>query len=116
MFENSLKIIEECDLTYLHVFPYSEREGTPAAKIPNQVPGHVRKERAKILRKAGQNQLHNLLINNINKVHQVLVEKENFGHTENFIPVRVGDDVKSGEIVTFKAKSVQGDQLVGKVV
>ena len=59
MFQNTLKCVEECDLTYLHVFPYSEREGTPAARIPDQVDPAVRKERAKRLRDLGQKQHQN---------------------------------------------------------
>ena len=52
-FENSLKLVDDCDLTWLHVFPYSKREGTPAAKIPNQIDGNVIKARASRLREAG---------------------------------------------------------------
>lgn len=94
MFENSLKLVEDCDLTWLHVFPYSEREGTPAAKIPNQVPKAVRKERAAMLRAAGERQVAKLMQSSIGKTAQVLIEKATLdgvltGHSEQFIPVSI---------------------------
>lgn len=88
MFCNTLKIVEECDLTFLHVFPYSEREGTPAARMP-QVPPAVRKERAARLRALGEEQMKKFLKQNANKVMQVIVEKDNFGRAENFAPVQI---------------------------
>lgn len=115
MFENSVRIIEECDLAFAHIFPYSEREGTPAAKMP-QVPHHIRKERAKILREKASIQLDNLLNKNINKIHQVIVEKQSSGITENFLPVRVDEDIKPGSLVAFKAETIENQTLIGHVV
>lgn len=94
MFENSLKLVGECDLTWLHVFPYSEREGTPAAKIPNQVPKAIRKERAAMLRAAGEGQVAKLMQASVGKTAQVLIEKATSdgtltGHSEQFIPVAI---------------------------
>lgn len=108
MFENSLRLIEECNLTWLHVFPYSEREGTPAARIPNQVPKAVRKERAARLREAGEVKVQQLLQASIGKTLNVLVERVSddgvaTGHSEQFIPVSL-----QGSAVTPK--------LVGKIV
>lgn len=97
MFENSLRIIDECELTYLHIFPYSEREGTPAAKMP-QVPGNIRKERAALLREKGQEQLQKLMRNSLNKTAQIIVEKDNKGHTKNFLPVRLETNVPVGSL------------------
>ena len=115
MFENTLRIVEDCDLTFLHVFPYSEREGTPAAKMP-QVDHAVRKKRAAALRDLGQKQLHLFLNSNINKTHQVIVEKDNIGRSENFSPVRVSDDFAPGDLVQMRAYGVEGDVLLGEVV
>lgn len=94
MFENSLKLVDDCNLTWLHVFPYSEREGTPAAKIPNQVPKAVRKERAAMLRAAGERQTEKLMLSSVGNTAQVLIEKATSdgiltGHTEQFIPVSI---------------------------
>ncbi|MCJ9430712.1 tRNA (N(6)-L-threonylcarbamoyladenosine(37)-C(2))-methylthiotransferase MtaB [Kordiimonas marina] len=105
MFENSLKLVEECDLTWLHVFPYSEREGTPAAKIPNQVPKAVRKERAARLRAIGDAQVAKLFAASAGKTAKVLVERVGhdglaMGHTEQFIPVMLDAHAEPGDIVT----------------
>lgn len=118
MFENSLRIIEECDLTYLHVFPYSEREGTPAAKIPanKQVDVPIRKERAKLLREAGEKQLHAFLEKQIGKECQIVVERNNLGHTENFAEVTFEDDLEIGALAKVKITSVQDQKLIGKII
>ncbi len=105
MFENSLRIVEECELTYLHVFPYSEREGTPATRMP-QVALPVRKERAKRLREAGEKQLDRLLRRNLNKTHRVLVEKDNFGRTENFLSVKLKETLPAGSLTEVRCKEV----------
>ena len=94
MFQESLKLVEECNLTWLHVFPYSEREGTPAAKIPNKVPKQIRKERASRLRAAGELQVQKLMQASIGNPANVLIERasENgllTGHSEQFIPVSI---------------------------
>lgn len=115
MFQNTLDIIEECDLTYLHVFPYSERPGTPAARMP-QVAHPLRKERAQRLREKGAEQLQKLLKNNFKKQHQVLVEKENTGRTENFLEVDLKGNLKPGTLISFQAESVQDNRLAGRVL
>ena len=73
MFENSLKLVEECGLTWLHVFPYSARKGTPAAKMP-QVLKAVRKERARRLREVGEARVAAYLAAEIGAERQVLME------------------------------------------
>ncbi len=115
MFANTLALVEEAGLQYLHVFPYSEREGTPAAKMP-QVDGRVRKERAALLRAAGEKQLQQFMQGKVGDVMQVLVEQQGRGHSEQFADVRVPDDLRVGEIYTMKALAVQGDALVGELV
>ncbi|MBI1301011.1 MAG: tRNA (N(6)-L-threonylcarbamoyladenosine(37)-C(2))-methylthiotransferase MtaB [Alphaproteobacteria bacterium] len=115
MFENSMKIVEECDITYLHVFPYSEREGTPAARIPNQVDVQIRKDRAARLRTLGESQISKLLKRNINKTHSVLVEKGNIGRAENFLPIILEKDHEIGTLLNVEAYAVQGEKLRGNI-
>ena len=115
MFQNTLDIVEECDLTFLHIFPYSEREGTPAAKMP-QVEQAIRKARAKLLREAGKVQLQKLLRNNLNKEVQVVVEKGNNGRSENFSPVKLSGDLSAGSLVTVRTTAIDGDFLRADVL
>lgn len=98
MFENTLRLVEECDLTFLHVFPYSSRPQTPAAKMP-QVDLAVRKERAARIRALGETQIEKFLCSQIGKVVRVLVEKENYGHSEHFAPIKLDGTASDGKIV-----------------
>ncbi len=116
MFANTLNIVEECDLTFLHVFPYSERDGTPAARIPNQVDMPVRKERAAKLRKAGAIQLNKFLINNLKKTHQAIVEKDNIARGENFVPLKFSGDCKPGSLISVRALGIDGDFIKAEVI
>ena len=75
MFKNSVKLIEEAGIIFTHIFPYSKREGTPAAKMP-QVNGKIIKERAKILREAGAQELQKFLAKEIGKNLKVVLEKK----------------------------------------
>ncbi len=115
MFENTRRLIEEARIIYPHVFPYSEREGTPAAKMP-QVDVPVRKERAALLREAGEKALNEFLRSRINKTEQVLVEKNNIGRTEHFAQVRLDRPCGAGEIVPAHISSLADNFLIGKVV
>ena len=114
MFENTLRIVEECDLTFLHIFPYSEREGTPAARMP-QVEKSIRKERAAKLREAGERQLEKLLNNQVNQAMQVIVEKGNIGKTEYFTQIKLNEERKAGELITVKTYGVEGNFLLGQI-
>lgn len=111
MFENTRRLIAEVGLTHLHIFPYSEREGTPAAKIPNQVPKKIRKERAAILRAEGEIQMQKLLQSRIGKTEKVLIENEDKGHTEQFLPVQISG-YKVGDIVAVKTISATEKKLI----
>jgi threonylcarbamoyladenosine tRNA methylthiotransferase MtaB len=91
MFRRSMDLVEECDLTFLHVFPYSPRPGTPAARMP-QVNGTTIKERAKRLRAAGEVALQKRLASEIGATRQVLIESDKQGRTEHFIPVAINGD------------------------
>lgn len=99
MFENTLAAVAEMGLTHLHVFPYSERDGTPAAKMPSVDPG-VRKERAARLRAAGAASLSRQLTGADGKTVSVLVENDANGHTEHFLPAHIEGGAEAGEIVT----------------
>jgi len=116
MFENTLKIVKECDLTFLHVFPYSERPGTPAAKIPNQVPHPVRKERAFLLRKLGEDQVEKFLQFHVKQQRQVIVEKGNIGRTEHFAPVLLNKECEIGSLVNVQTDGIDGCNLTGTVL
>lgn len=114
MFQNTLNVVEECGLTFLHVFPYSERPGTPAAKMPQVFP-EVRKERAARLRSKGEEQLTKFLKFHVKQNRQVIVEKDNFGHTEHFAPVRLDRTLEAGSLVSVSTVSV-GDNFLNAVV
>jgi threonylcarbamoyladenosine tRNA methylthiotransferase MtaB len=91
MFKRSLDLVEECDLTFLHVFPYSPRPGTPAARMP-QVAGAAIKERAKRLRMTGEAALQRRLTSEIGAARQVLIESARQGRTEHFLPVAISGE------------------------
>jgi threonylcarbamoyladenosine tRNA methylthiotransferase MtaB len=93
MFARSLDLIEECDLTFLHVFPYSPRPGTPAARMP-QVAGAAIKQRAKRLRAAGEAALRKRLAAEVGAVRDVLIESATAGRTEHYLPVAIGGETR----------------------
>ena len=114
MFQNTLNLVHEAGLQFLHVFPYSEREGTPAAKMP-QVAVNIRKERAEKLRKAGDIELTKFLKNKINNNVQVIVEKENYARCNDFTSVRLTGEFEVGSIIPVKLMAVNGLELVGEI-
>jgi threonylcarbamoyladenosine tRNA methylthiotransferase MtaB len=114
MFENSLKIVEEADLTYLHVFPYSPREGTPAARMP-QVSRRVAKDRATKLRVVGEQQYNKLCQARVGALESVLVESDGLGRTEQFVPIAVPGRVQ-GEIVAVRVTGTSPNGLIGEPV
>ena len=91
MFSRSLDLVEECGLTFLHVFPYSPRPGTPAARMP-QVAGSEIKERARRLRAAGEAALKKRLASEVGSVREVLIEGATAGRTEHFVPVAIAGE------------------------
>lgn len=91
MFARSIDLVDECGLTFLHVFPYSARPGTPAARMP-QVAGNAVRERAKRLRACGETALQRRLASELDRTRQVLIESANQGRTEHFIPVAIRGD------------------------
>ena len=118
MFENTLRLVEECDLTYLHVFPYSIRPNTPAARMP-QVPPPLIKERAKQLRDLGNIKHKRYLESLQGNVLDVLVESKNRGRTEGYASVQIKEDsAPLGSIVQIAlGKLMEGAlRLQGDVV
>ncbi|WAX96151.1 tRNA (N(6)-L-threonylcarbamoyladenosine(37)-C(2))-methylthiotransferase MtaB [Aminobacter sp. NyZ550] len=109
MFENSIRIVEECGLTHLHVFPFSPREGTPAARMP-QVRRDVVKQRAARLRAAGDVAYTNHLESLKGSRQKVLVEREGLGRTEGFTLVAI-DRGTAGEIMEVDIAGHDGERL-----
>ena len=91
MFARSLDLVGECDLTFLHVFPYSPRPGTPAARMP-QVAGSAIKWRAQKLRGAGHAALQKRLAAEVGATRDVLIESDKLGRTEHYLPVAVSGE------------------------
>jgi len=114
MFDNTLRIVDEAGLTYLHVFPYSPRPGTPAARMP-QVDLSIAKERARLLREAGERRYRQLCAERVGGIESVLVETDSIGRTEQFVTVRLAGH-KAGEIVPVRIVGTDGDDLVGEAV
>ncbi len=113
MFENSARLIDDCGLTYLHVFPYSARPGTPAARMP-QLPTALRRERAAELRARGRQAMTRFLDGRVGSRAQVLLETETGGRTEQFAPVSLDTVLAPGELATAEITGVDGDRLVGR--
>jgi len=111
MFQNSLALIDDCDLTWLHVFPYSQRPGTPAARMP-QVDGRTIKSRAAQLRAAGEISAQRHLNAQIGTTHDILVETSLVGRTEQFAEVRFTDPRPEGALTKATIKAVEASALV----
>jgi len=110
MFSRSLDLIEECGLTFLHVFPYSPRPGTPAARMPQVASGVVR-ERAKRLRAAGETALRKRLESEVGATREVLIESATQGRTEHFVPVAIAGETP-GEVQRLVMAGHDGVRLV----
>lgn len=110
-FANSLSLVDSCGLTWLHVFPYSERPGTPAAQMP-QLPGDVRKARAAELRAAGAVQVGRFLDAQVGATAAVLVEKDSEGRSPHFANVRIDGAASPGEIVSARIVARDNDTLI----
>ena len=119
MFKDSLSIIKECNLTHLHIFPYSIRDNTPAARMP-QVPKDIIKLRAKTLREEGDKQMQIYLQKQIGNSAIMLVEqvKENysFGKSQHFTKIKLSNNIKEGEIVECVITDFHNDILNAQIV
>ena len=114
MFDNSLQLIADCGLIFLHVFPFSPRKGTPAALMP-QLDRALIKHRAARLRASGERALRATLAGETGNTRAVLVEKPGFGRTEHFIPVAIAPslrgDIAPGDIVAARIVASDGKTL-----
>ncbi len=111
MFQQSLKLVDDCGLTFLHVFPYSPRKGTPAARMP-QVRGPDIKDRAARLRALGNTALSRHLAGQVGQVHRVLTEGARLGRTEGFAEVTFAADQPEGAIVECRVTGHDGARLL----
>ena len=107
---NSLKLLEDCDVIAAHIFPFSPRPTTPAARMP-QLPREVVKARAARLRDAAASRRRRWLDRLVGTEQRVLVENGGKGHADNFAPIAIGRD--RGEILTVRITGRDGDRLVG---
>jgi threonylcarbamoyladenosine tRNA methylthiotransferase MtaB len=114
MFENTLAIVDEAALTYLHVFPYSPRPGTPAARMP-QVDKALARERAARLRQRGAERLREFCRSRVGEMETVLIEQDGMGRTEQFLTIAVPGH-SQGDIVPVRVVGTQDDQLLGEAV
>jgi threonylcarbamoyladenosine tRNA methylthiotransferase MtaB len=114
-FENTLRLVEECGLTYLHVFPFSPRKGTPAARMP-QVDRKEVKERAARLRSLGSKVLARFLEQQHGSVVEVLTEGANVGRTAQFAEVKLSDEVPAGALLSARIQGDDGQRLAGEVL
>ncbi|MEI6987236.1 MAG: tRNA (N(6)-L-threonylcarbamoyladenosine(37)-C(2))-methylthiotransferase MtaB [Rhodospirillaceae bacterium] len=112
MFRNTLDLVDECGLTWLHVFPYSPRPGTPAASMP-QVPKEERVSRAARLRALGEVAVARLLASRVGGEELVLVEREALGRTEQFAEVRLDLPARPGTLVQVRVTGSDGRYLLG---
>jgi threonylcarbamoyladenosine tRNA methylthiotransferase MtaB len=114
-FKSSLALVKDCNLTWLHVFPYSVRNGTPAARMP-QVNGRDIKSRAARLRAAGEEQVALHLSAQIGKNHNVLMERPNMGRTQQFAEVLFTEPQPEGKIIATEITSASATQLRGRAM
>jgi threonylcarbamoyladenosine tRNA methylthiotransferase MtaB len=114
MFENTLRLVEECDLAFLHVFPYSPRKGTPAARMP-QVARPVIKERAARLREAGETALQRHFARHMGRAARILVERETIARLDDFTPIRLNAPASPGTLAMARVTGIAGSMLTGEI-
>ncbi|WP_228765976.1 MiaB/RimO family radical SAM methylthiotransferase [Sphingopyxis solisilvae] len=112
MFANSLALIDDCDIVFGHIFPYSPRAGTPAARMP-QVGRSIARERAATLREANARRRHDWLDRQIGASASMLVERDGFtGHAENFAAIRLTAPAAPGAIIAVRITARDGDRMI----
>jgi threonylcarbamoyladenosine tRNA methylthiotransferase MtaB len=115
MFANSLSVIDDCGLTFLHVFPFSARSGTPAARMP-QVSHDLIKERAGHLREKGAVALSRYLARQTGSEVEVLMERDGVGRTRQFAELRLLAPAVPGAILRARVNGHDGKRLAGEVL
>ena len=112
MFANSLALIDDCDIIFGHIFPYSPRAGTPAARMP-QVGRSIARERAAILREANARRRQDWLGTQIGRTASMLVERDGVsGHAENFAAVALTAPAAPGTIIDVRLSARDGDRMI----
>ncbi|QKX02584.1 tRNA (N(6)-L-threonylcarbamoyladenosine(37)-C(2))-methylthiotransferase MtaB [Wolbachia endosymbiont of Dirofilaria (Dirofilaria) immitis] len=114
MFQDTVNLLKEVNIVYLHAFPYSKRKNTPAARMP-QVPENVRKERIKNLIKMNKEMMSSFYQSLIGTNQSVLVEQNNIGRAENFALVKLSSKVQTKSIVKANIIGMERDYLIGSV-
>ena len=114
MHQTTIKHIDECDIKYLHIFPFSAKIGTPAARMP-QVDKDTIRRRAKDLRDLGTIKLNSYLTSEIGKQKEILIEKPGFGRTEQYSMVLLPKNTFQGEIISKKIIGVSKNQLLAEL-
>ena len=114
MFENTLRLVEECGLAFLHVFPYSPRKGTPAARMP-QVAGPVIKARAARLREAGDAALQRHLAQYPGRMVAILAERGSMARLDDFTPIRLSQPGIPGQLAMARVTGIAGSMLTGDI-
>ena len=115
MFLNSVRLIDECNITFLHVFPFSPRDGTPAARMP-QLDREIIKKRAKILRNIGERKITELYDKLKNKEINLIVESQNQGRSDTFAKVCLNDNFEEGKIIKMLVTGKRQEGLIGNII
>lgn len=118
MFDNTIKLVQQTQIALLHVFPYSVRNGTTAASMPNQVPTHLRRQRARYLRQEGMHVLRNTFQRMIEAQKPIrgIAESEKNAKSDGFLSITSTKPLKPGEVYDFVCVSHQENQLVGEPI
>ena len=115
MFQRSLDLVDQVGLTHLHVFPFSARPGTPAARM-RRTSGEVVKARAAQLRAKGEAAMAAFLASRIGRRVEVLVEEDNGGFSEHYLPVRLTAPARPGAVVAARVVGIEGDRLIAEEI
>jgi threonylcarbamoyladenosine tRNA methylthiotransferase MtaB len=113
LFRETLDFVAEAELPFVHVFPYSERPGTPAARMPS-VPIALRRERAARLRQAGGDLLRRYLASHVGRTVSLLTETADGGHSEHFAAVRLAMPAAPGRLMAARVTGASGDVLLAE--
>lgn len=113
LFDETLRFVTEAALPYLHVFPYSERPGTPAARMP-AVPKPIRKQRATALREAGAAEARRFFAGQVGRTVALLTEADQTGHSEHFAPVRLTQPLAPGRLLLARVTGATDDTLLAE--
>ena len=119
-FENTVQNLKEIEFSFMHIFPYSERTGTMACKLPNPVPKEIANKRVKVLQELNKEFKNKFYSSNLNKVHNVLIEEVDgnvsLGYTDNYIYTYIDGEHAVGDIVQVKLIKSYLQGMKGKII